>query len=428
MFRAIETLQRSLREFIEQPDYPTLILGGTDAALMLPTRMLSSFDAQDDANYYLCFPQPCTEAGAYFAEMLATLEQQLEALNAELSAQKAEPVPPLPPVVHDTRQPLARRLETLVCHFGEHLPEPSLIVWGLLPSPLTDVAGYRALVEPLLATTAVQPWMERHRFVLRDAAPPVIGPELQRAKNDRVLVIDVALDNRQVLSGLVQAASDPSAPKDERVLALVQLGAVDQAFRRYPEAFEKYGVAFNYYAETGNKPMQAVCLTNAGHALAQAGQWERALTLYRQSLAISVEIQSLPTMQAGTYGAGSCCLELRRWAEAEGYLHYANELAGKLYDPYAKCEAMEKLGLARLAQGKVDACMDIWVKGKELAKQFGHDQGARSILDRMIALCRAARLDARADALERERQALGPSPFEVAPSSTPAGAAARVAR
>src|SRR5690606_3037857 len=143
---------------IEQPDYPTLILGGTDAALMLPTRMLSSFDAQDDANYYLCFPQPCTEAGAYFAEMLATLEQQLEALNAELSAQKAEPVPPLPPVVHDTRQPLARRLETLVCHFGEHLPEPSLIVWGLLPSPLTDVAGYRALVEPLLATTAVQPW------------------------------------------------------------------------------------------------------------------------------------------------------------------------------------------------------------------------------------------------------------------------------
>ncbi|HTV18215.1 MAG TPA: hypothetical protein VMG12_06080, partial [Polyangiaceae bacterium] len=73
MQREIDRLTDSLRQFVTQPNYPTLVLVGTDAGVVFPHRILAAFDRQDDDAYYLLFPQPCPSPEQYFEQVLAAL-------------------------------------------------------------------------------------------------------------------------------------------------------------------------------------------------------------------------------------------------------------------------------------------------------------------------------------------------------------------
>jgi tetratricopeptide (TPR) repeat protein len=406
--RQIDALVASLRDFVAQPNYPTLVIDSTDAAVVFPSRILAAFDRQDDEAYYLLFPQPCADAGAYFDELLRTLKLQLDVFNQELAARALPPLAALPLEVEDGRQPGPRRLEALVRQLGRQLPGSSPIVWALLPGELGDWAGYRQLIEPTLANDGVSPWMDRHRFLVRDRREaPQLGPELRARGNDRVLVLDLDLDAPRVTSGMVETATDGARPAEERMFAFFQLGGVDMAFQRYPEAVEKYGVAHNYYASTGNRPMQALCLSSAGDCLRQAGDSKAALERYQQSLALSVEERSAPLIRPGVHGAGLCCIDLGRHAEAEGYLEHSNQLAGKLFDPFGKAEALEQLGVARYRQGQVSEAVDTWLDARRLALEFGDRHRVGCVLDRLIDACDEQGLSERAATFRSERAQLG---------------------
>jgi hypothetical protein len=411
MKRQVEALTASLREFVEQPDYPTLVLDATDSANVFPLKILAAFDRQDEEHYYLLFPEPCAAASAYFDAILKAVGDQIEIFNAELKARGMAPWPEPPLEVNDSRQPPARRLEAIIRFMGEHLPGAGNIVWAFLPGQLTDLSGYRGLITPLLLPADVPAWMDRHRFLVRDQqATPDIVPRLFQEKNDRVLVFDVELDNERALGSLVEAAADRTLPADDRMLAMYQLAAVDFAFKRYPDALEKYGGMFNYYKGTGNTTMQALCLTGAGDTLREAGKPEEALMRYQQSLAISSEDENIPVMHGGVYGAGCACLILGQNEEAERYLDQASRLASKLYNPYAKTEAMEKLGIARFRLSKTAEATDTWLKAKDLAKQFGNEERSKVILEHLIATCDQTGLESRRGEFEREHASVGGAP------------------
>lgn len=126
----------SLREFIAQPDYPTLVLNGNDASMIFPNRALAAFDREDDGDFYLLFPQPFTDAGDYVGIIAESLTQQLEILNAEIAARQVAPVPGFPPSVGDARYAPVQRLRAAVEHLGQHLSGSAPIVWGLLPGEI----------------------------------------------------------------------------------------------------------------------------------------------------------------------------------------------------------------------------------------------------------------------------------------------------
>lgn len=415
MQRQADVLVSSLREFIAQPDYPTLVLNGTDPSMVFPNRTLAAFDRQDEDDYYLLFPQPCATAPAYMDAIAESLATQFEVINTELDSRQQERLPDLPPAARDSRYPPMQRLRAVIDHCAAHLPGAAPIVWGLLPGEVGDPGGYRALIAPLLAPIAVEPWMDRHRFIVRDqAAQPFLVNELLAAKNDRVLVMDIDFSSERYVSDLVATARNRSLPADERMNAFFLLGAIDFALQRYPAALQKYGVSFNYFFEQGNKPMQALCLSGAADTVRQAGRPADALKYYQQSLAIGVEDQNLPVIQQSCYGAGLMCLELQRDLEADGYFKHADEAAAKLHNPFAKCDAMEKRGLVAWRLGKIDEAVEIWAKGKELAKQFSYVERAASILSFLIALARDAGLHRRVAELEAERAALGVPPVTTA--------------
>ncbi|MFZ5892481.1 MAG: hypothetical protein ACOY0T_15585 [Myxococcota bacterium] len=408
MQRQADALVSSLREFIAQPDYPTLVLNAADISMVYPNRTLAALDRQDDDAYYLLFPEPCADAGVYMNGIAAALTNQLEILNTELSARQQPRLPELPVMVSDARYPAAQRLRAAIEHLGEHLPGSAPIAWGLLPSELSDALGYRGMILSLLAQQGVEPWMARHRFILRDqAAQPLLVPELFAQKNDRVLVMEVDFSNESYVQNLVDTAHDKSMPADDRMNAFFQLAAVDFAFKRYPQALEKYGVCFNYFQDKGNKPMQSLCLSGAADTMRHVGRPAEALKFYQQSLAVGVEDQNLPVIQQGLFGAGLACLELSRDDEAEGYFKKADEVAAKLHNPFAKCDAMEKRGLVEWRLGKIQDAVDTWLKAKDLAKQFSYFARAGSILDFLIALSRKSGLHHRVAEFERERGSLG---------------------
>lgn len=407
MQREAEALMGSLRDFIDQPDYPTLVLGANDVTTAFPSRTLYEYDRQDELNYYLVFPFPCPSASEYMDGIVKALDPQREAFNQELMARGMQPFPPWPLEVPDSRYPPAQRLQALIEYLGEHLPEPGAIVWGLLPQELGDFPGYRAMIAPLLALEGVQPWMDRHRFIVRDRDdPPVIIPELFQAKNDNVLVMELDFSNERVVQSLNEQALDRSLPKDDRMFAFFQLAAIDFAFKRYPDALAKYGACFNYFHANGNKQLSSLCLKGAGDTALQGGRPDEALKFYKQGIAVSLEDKNPATLQQGLYSAGCTSLDLGHTSDAEGYLKHSDTLAGKLNHPYAKCDSLEKLGQAQWHLGKVSEAAESWKAGKDLAKQFQYRERAHSILDHMIAMYRVSGMSREALECEREKAEL----------------------
>lgn len=404
MQRQADALVGTLREFINQPDYPTLVLGSDDAAVAFPNKVLYSFSQEDEDHYFLLFPNPCPKVGAYIDAIIQALVSQREALNAELVHRGVEPIPSWPLQVEDNRYAPAQRLQAAIEHCGQHLPGPDDIVWGFLPSELGDAPGYKALIAPLLAPEAVQPWMDRHRFIVRDTLPnALIIPELYQAKNNRVLVAELDFSNATAERELHATALDKTLPHDDRVFAFFQLGAIDFAYKRYPEALEKYGACFNYYDAKGNKPLAALCLKGAGDTMTYAGKPFEALKFFQQSIALSLQDGNLTTLRQGLHSAGTTSLELGKNADAEGYFKHSSDVAGKLCDPFSKCDALEKQGEAQWKLGKFAEAQETWTVGKDLAKQFGDTNHVHSMLDRLIAMYRVSGMSREAAACEREK-------------------------
>ncbi|MDF3071200.1 MAG: hypothetical protein K0R38_6801 [Polyangiaceae bacterium] len=404
MQRAADALVGTLREFINQPDYPTLVMGGTDAAIALPNRTLYSFGQEDEDHYYLLFTSPCPSAPVYMDAIAESLVTQREALNAELVARQIAPLPPFPLEVEDSRVPPAKRLQAAVQWCGQHMIGPDDIVWGLLPGELGDLEGYKAMVTPLLALQQVEPWMDRHRFILRDRDPqPAIIPALFQAKNDRVLVMELDFSNESVERDLHATALDQTLPPDDRVMAFFQLGAIDFAFKRYPQALEKYGACFNYWDAKGEPALASLCLKGAGDAMLLAGQPLEALKFFQQAVALSLKSGNLTALQQALFSAGSISMDLGKTEDAEGYFKHSSDVSGKLCNPYTKCDALEKQGEAQWKLGRYREAQENWVAGKNLARQFGYTERALSILDRLIAMYRVSGMMNDAAACEQER-------------------------
>src|SRR5262245_36151649 len=127
MQRQADALVGTLREFINQPDYPTLVLGCDDGAVAMPNRVLFSFSQEDEDHYYLVFPNQCPSVGVYVDAIIQALVSQREALNAELVHRGVEPIPPWPLHVEDGRYAPAQRLQAAIEHCGQHLPGPDAI-------------------------------------------------------------------------------------------------------------------------------------------------------------------------------------------------------------------------------------------------------------------------------------------------------------
>lgn len=70
MKREFRALERSLKEFVEQPDFTALVIAAADNDVVMPSKILDAFDRQRDELMVLSFPFECTTAAAYLDQVV----------------------------------------------------------------------------------------------------------------------------------------------------------------------------------------------------------------------------------------------------------------------------------------------------------------------------------------------------------------------
>lgn len=404
MRRKIEELKTSIQEFVDQSDNLALVVNGTDTEILYAIKSIEAVEQENGSDLFLTFPRPLATAEGYLQDLFASLEAQV-AGSQELQRAKGLPEwPPFPAACKDPQAEIVPRLRMAFDYVRDLLPreEDHRVVLGLLPTSIKDPREYANLVGAILPHGGFAPWMRRLRIVLRDTREqPFLIPYLERERIPGVMVLDIDLGTAALTSSLADDAADPGLPKGERMEALLQLAALDYAYKRYPQAIEKYRVLYDHYSEEKNPALQALCLQGVGDVLRRLGKSDQAKERYQQALAIAVPTGAFPLMLNLLAGTGELCLERKEFAEAEGYLALADPVAAKLINPFAKCDVMEKLGMAREAQKNYAGAVDAWRRAAVLCKEVEYLDRWKSVLERLLAVYRQTRRPETA-AFERE--------------------------
>ena len=409
MQRKLEEMNVTLRGFVDQRDNLLLVVGSTDAEMPYTLKTLEGLDDTAPSDLFLLFSEPFTDAPSYASRILQSLLAQMEAAKEDLAARQEAPWPPLPSVCEDAGAPPPRRIRAAVDHLASLMPAEgdSRLVFGLLPLHIDDQEGYARLVGEFIPWDGPKPWMRGLRFVARDdRARPFLIPALRKKKAPGVLLYEPDLRPEALNDALAKDAADPSLPVAERMQILVQLAGLDYAHKRYPQAIEKYIVLYDYYAENNAPAMQAVALHGVGDVLRRTGKREEAKKKYQQALALAFEVEALPVLLNLTFAIGDVSLELEDYAEAEGFFGLAQQLAGKLLNPFAKGDALEKQGIARYHKGDPDGAIAAWRDAKTLCASFDYHERRRSVLEWLITAYKDARMSAERHACEEELEAV----------------------
>lgn len=389
MQRKLDALREDLSWFVDQDEHMVLVLDTVDDELAYVLKILQMVEGEHVSDVFLMFAHEFDDATGFVDAMMDNIEIQRTAVNELRAEDELSPWPALPASCRDPAVEPSRRIIAAVEWLRTQLPAPeNHVILGLLPTRLTNPVAYSELLAGLLPRAGIEPWMNGLRVLVRDDRHrPFLIPAMERNPNDWVLFYDrLDLSPAALTQALVEDAGDPDVPEGQRMVALVQLAALDFSHRRYAESYRKWGILFDYYRRMEAPTMQAMALCGAADVLRATGKLADAKARYQQGLAIAQSAETLPAALNLLLGIGEACIGLEHWPEASGYLELADEIASKTMQIYAKCDVMERHGIALLAMGDDEAAETKWRAAVDLSREVRHDHRAASILGLLIAL------------------------------------------
>jgi tetratricopeptide (TPR) repeat protein len=406
MWRKLDELKQTLSGFVEQRESLLLVVSSADLEVPYVLKTLEGIDDTSPSDLFLTFAEPFTRAPEYAAAIMKHLRGQMAVARAK---GEGEPFPPLPAICDDEAAPPPARLRAAVDHVAALVPARGghKVVWGLLPLHVADQEGYARIVGQFVPWRGPEPWMRGLRVVARDDRErPFLSPALRKNKAPGVLLYEMDMSPEALNDALVKGAGDRSLAPADRMQALIQLAGLDVAYRRYPEALDKYRRLYDFYAEHHAPAMQAVALQGVGDVTRRQGDRKGAKLRYQQGLTLAMQTQALPVMLHLTYAIGDVSLELGDDRDAEGFFGLAEKLAGKLMNPYVKAQALEQQGIARTRLGDAAGALVAWRGADALCKAFSYHERRRSVLERLIGAYQAAYMNEERHACEVELRAV----------------------
>lgn len=408
MRRKFEQLRANLDEFVQQDDYPVLVVGCLPDELAYVMKFLQSLEEVLPAHMIAVFHQPFPDAGTYLDGMLESVRVQLEALAPLRVERREPPIPALPLALMDPRRDPSKRLVELLDHLRLLLPNEDeyRLVIGLLPLQCKDPGGYAELIRSILPVPEPPAWMNAVRFVVyddRNLRP--LSPILQAEQAERVLTFDVDFSTDAMADALVEDASDRSLPRGERMSALTQLAAIDYSYKRYELAFTKYAALFDYYVEVEQPDMQALCLLGAGDTLHAAGESEAAKLRLQQGIALAMQHRSLAVLLNLLNSAHGVCMALGHYADAETYADAATRASAEVLNPFANADSFEAKGNAQIRQDKLAEAVASYQRCRELCRTYQYFQRWESVLGKLTQVY--ARAQMQVERRESEDELMG---------------------
>lgn len=409
MQQMVERLRGDLAAFVEQREALTLVLWAKqplDTAYAI--KLLGSLDEASERDLYILFPEDCYDPSRYLDSLMAACDMDIDVGNQAIAAgagrDDATPWESLPAACFEERRGIQGRLRALVEHLRRYYPEAShRIVFGFLPAQLTSPAAYAQLVRGLLPTAGYEPWMAGVRFIVQDSQlAPQLVPELTRRGGDDVLIRPIDFSADALTEALVEQLHDPATPEAERMSALVQVGALDHAWKRYDEALRKYGVAYRYYLRERNDALQGVCLLFAGYTLEQMGRLEEARERYRQTLELAIASDLRQLIINASMALGGLHQQEEDWLGASQYWFAATATAKSVNSLYVLADCAEKAGICHLALDQQGKALELWDAAKQVGQQIQYWDRVVAVLEHSIEVERRAGMTQEAEGHERE--------------------------
>lgn len=427
MKRKFDELRENLDEFVEQNDYPALVVGCLLEELAYVTTFLQGLDEKHPEAYFLVFPQPFVTPAGYLDAVVESLHVQLAAA-AEVRKERGEPAfPPLPAEVADGRLEPNTRLFALLQYLRSLLPNERdhTVVVGFLPLECRDLGGYLGLMGTILPLPDVQPWMVALRIVIYDdRSHRALLTALRNAQAENVLTYEVDLSTPALTNALTVDAANTSLPVAERMAALMQLAALDYSYRRYPDAIQKYGVLYTYYESQQSPSMQALCLLGVGDTLRAAGSPVPAKEALQRGVALAMEHKALAPLLNLLLSLVGVCSELGQHADAESYADSGTQVAAAVLNPFAYADLFQHKGDAQLAQGKLAEAMATYQRCEQICETYAYYYRWKLVLGRQIAWYESGHLTREASATRDRLMLVEELERRGEPAAQPAHAAA----
>jgi len=405
MKRKFEELRENLDEFVEQTEYPMLVVGCLGEELAYVCKFLQGLEQKHPESFFVIFPGAFTTADEYVQGMVELLQLQLEAAGP-LRAERGEPpFPALPPEVAERRRPPEERLRRIIEFLRSLLPNEKdhAVVIGLLPLACADFMAYARLVSSVMPLQDVQPWLVPMRIVAYDdRSQKILFRALEQSKLEHVLTYEVDFSTPALTDALSVDAADTGLPLAERMAALMQLAALDYSYKRYPDAYQKYGVLHNYYQALDIPSMQGLALLGAGDTLAAAGRPADAKDMMQRAVGLCMERQVLPVLLNGLISITDVCMALGQHAEAESYADSGTQVAAGVLNPFAYADLFEKKGDAQIAQNKIPEGIISYKRCQELCKQYEYFHRWKHVLAQEIEIYRLNYMTGEQRAAEQE--------------------------
>src|SRR5262245_36412441 len=135
MKRKFEELRENLDEFVQQDEYPMLVVGCLSEELAYVVKFLQGLQDKHPQNYVVLFPQPYDDAARYLDGVVESIRLQVEAAGPIRAERGEPPFPPLSPALSDPERTPEQRLEDVLHYLRSLLPneDDHRVVVGLLP-------------------------------------------------------------------------------------------------------------------------------------------------------------------------------------------------------------------------------------------------------------------------------------------------------
>jgi hypothetical protein len=403
--KKFDDLRENLIEFVEQSDYPCLLIGCTPAEAPYAAQFLEGMDLSRPEDYVLTFVEPFITPGDFLERSTRRLWEQIEAADEARGERGEEPLPPLPRALNSPERPPAERLEYLLRYLASLAPdarEHSVVV-AFLPLECRDNDAYCGLMASILPPPEAPPWMAAMRLILYDDRRERQLMRLSRQRRAAsVLYYEVDYSTPALTDALSRSAADPSVPLRERMASLLQLAALDLSYRRFDAALHKYGVLYAYYGDPPLPTMQVLCLQGLGDCLHAMEQPEAAKRALQSALALALEHRAWALLMQVLLSMLGVCEGLGQHADAESYAESGRKAAEAALNAPVYVTFIERKGDAQLAQGKAADAVETYRKCATLAELYELFAIWRSVLGKLVGVYQAARLRAEAEAAERE--------------------------
>lgn len=387
----VDELKGALTWFVqEQREHFAIIVSYEDEDAAMVFGVLNGIDQSDPGTLVLPFAHEARTERAYVDVMLELMGTRREVLNAARAARGTALIPPPPFACLDAGRPGAERIRHILAWWRSSLTDPEQpIVLVLAPSALPNPEVYRQVVWGLLPFAGFEPWMRNLRLVIRDRRnEPFIRPLLRETPCDGVLTYTADFSPTACEEGLAADAANRGLSPRDRGMAMLQLAALDYSHQRFPAAMEKYGLLANLFSDLGEKALAALCLCGAADIHQRVGDLEKARARYLQGVETAAAAQAKSVVLNCLIGLGQTTYSMQRFTESESAWDAAARVAGSMGNPYGVVDAVEQVGVARLARGRPREAVVVWERALELMAQHPYGHREVSMLQRMVDLAR----------------------------------------